>query len=133
MYEMLQNESQSTVKKQNPAIVKDDSFRWFARLLFEGKILPELSQLLPSLNEEPVVITRRKPQKKVTLLVSALSNAGVDSVKALQKHWAEKDDKFLFRQLKAWVKSDCMEEAKAVWISAVKANINVWRQLGAKS
>lgn len=129
MYEMLQSEDQCKIKKQNPIVVKDDSFRWFGRLLLEGKVLTELSELLPLLNDEPVIITRRKPQKKVTLFVSELSNAGIDSARALQKHWAEFDDKFLFRQLKSWVRADCVDEAKAIWIRAVKTNINIWRRL----
>jgi ATP-dependent RNA helicase DHX37/DHR1 len=121
MYDMIQNESKAAPKKQNPAVVKDDSFRWFARYLLEGKVLHELADLVPLLNEEPSIITRRKPLKKVTLLVSALSDAGVDSSGALQKHWAEKNDKFLFKQLKPWVKSDCLHVAKTIWINAVKS------------
>ena len=127
MYEVLQKEGQNSHNKQNPAFIKDDSFRWFARFLLEGKILPELSDLATLLNEEPSIITRRKPQKKVTLLVSALSSAGVDSAKALQKCWAEQDDKFLFRQLKLWVKDDCVTSAKALWINAVRINVSTWK------
>ena len=127
MYEVLQKEGQNSHNKQNPAFIKDDSFRWFARFLLEGKILPELSDLATLLNEEPSIITRRKPQKKVTLLVSALSSAGVDSAKALQKYWAEQDDKFLFRQLKLWVKDDCVTSAKALWINAVRINVSTWK------
>lgn len=128
MYPLIQGESKDVCKKQNPAVIKDDSFRWFARYLLEGKILEELSSLLPLLNEEPSIITRRKPLKKVTLFVYALSSAGVDSVRALQKHWAENDDKFLFKQLKPWVKSDCVDYAKSMWITAVKRNVEVWKQ-----
>jgi hypothetical protein len=128
MYPLIQGESKDIRKKQNPAVIKDDSFRWFARYLLEGKILEELSNLLPLLNEEPSIITRRKPLKKVTLFVYALSSAGVDSVRALQRHWAENDDKFLFKQLKPWVKSDCVEYAKSTWITAVTRNVEVWKQ-----
>ena len=124
MYKVLETECQNSYKKQNPAFIKDDSFRWFARFLFEGKILPELSDLEPLLNDEPSIITRRKPQKKVILLVSALSSAGVDTAKALQKYWVEQDDKFLFRQLKLWVKDDSVNSAKALWINAVKLNVS---------
>lgn len=125
MYEMIQKDG-CTAK--NSAVVEDDSFRWFARLLLEGRVLHELANLSQLLNEDTAIITRRKPQKKVTLLVSALSTAGVDSARALQKHWAEKDDKFLFKILKLWVKSDCADDAKVLWINAVKSNIDVWRR-----
>jgi hypothetical protein len=62
------------------------------------------------------------------LLVSALSGAGVYSAKALQKHWAETSDKFLFRELKPWVKNGCTKDAKAIWINAVKTNVEVWKR-----
>jgi ATP-dependent RNA helicase DHX37/DHR1 len=124
MYEKVHNGSQ---KKQNSAVMRDDSFRWFGRYLLEGKIFPELSGLLPMLNDEPSIITRRRPAKKVMLLVSALSDAGVDSASALQKHWAEKDDKFLAKALKLWVKRDCMDEAKRIWINNTLTRVNVWK------
>jgi ATP-dependent RNA helicase DHX37/DHR1 len=126
MYEMIQNESQAESKKQNPALVKDDSFRWFARLLLEGKIIPELTGLSSLLNEDPSIITRRKPMKRATLLVSALSDEGVDSARALQKHWAEKDDKFLAKYLKAWVRDECLDNAKTMWINAVECTKTKW-------
>ncbi len=64
---------------------------------------------------------------KVALLVSALLNAGVDSAAALRKHWAETDNKFLFKHLKNWIKADRVEDAKRLWMDAVKENIKVWR------
>lgn len=127
MYELIQKESQSDKKKQTSAVMQDDSFRWFARYLLEGKVITELSGLPPLLNDEPSIITRRKPSKKATLLVSALSDAGVDSAAALRKHWAEKDNKFLFKALKPWVKRDSVDDVKTIWINAVTKHIEVWR------
>ena len=108
--------------------MQDDSFRWFARYVLEGKVFSELSGLLAMLNDEPAIITRRRPSKKVTLLVSALSQSSIDSAAALQKHWAEKDNKFLFKELKPWIKKDCVDEAKRTWIAAVNARVGAWRQ-----
>merc|ERR1712176_492946 len=51
----------------------DDSFRWFARFLLEGKVIPELKGLDAMLNDSPTAITRRTPVSKVAVLVSALS------------------------------------------------------------
>ena len=132
MYDMIQKESKKTDqrKKQNSAAMQDDSFRWFARYLLEGKVIPELSGLSSLLNDESAIITRRKPAKKVLMIVSALSDAGVDSAAALQKHWAEKDNKFLFKALKPWVKSNLVEEAKQLWIAAVTSNVDVWKNRG---
>ena len=127
MYDTVKKDGQSNQKKQSSAVMQDDSFRWFARYLFEGKVLSELSGLLAMLNDEPAIITRRRPSKKVTLLVSALSQSGIDSAAALQKHWAEKDNKFLFKELKPWIKKDCVDGAKRTWISAVNARVGAWR------
>ena len=131
MYETIQKDgADKTKKKQSSSAMQDDSFRWFARYLLEGKVLPELEGLADMLNDEPTIITRRKLVKKVMLIVSALSDAGVDSARALRKHWAEKDDKFLFKALKPWVTSDCSENAKQMWIAAVKSNIKAWKNEG---
>ncbi|KAL7458181.1 hypothetical protein ACHAWC_009726 [Mediolabrus comicus] len=128
MYDVVKKEGQSGQRKQTSAVMTDDSYRWFARYLFEGKVFTELSGLLTLLNDEPSIITRRRPSKKVTLLVSALSQNGIDSAAALQKHWAENDNKFLFKALKPWVKKDCIDEAKQIWITAVKSQVEAWRE-----
>ena len=130
MYELVQKQSSSDQRKQTSAVMHDDSYRWFARYLLEGKVLPELSGLSSMLNDEPAIITRRKPMKKVMVFVSTLSDAGVDSASALRKHWAEKDDKFLFKVLKPWVIENDSEKVKRLWIAAVASNINVWRSRG---
>ena len=130
MYDLLEKEKSTDQRKQSSAVIKDDSFRWFARFLLEGKVLSELSGLLPMLNDEPAIITRRKPIKKVVIIVSTLSEAGVDSAAALRKHWAEKDDKFLFKAIKPWVTQESAEDAKRIWIDAVTTNIKVWNNKG---
>lgn len=124
--EMFEALHSSDTKKSGHFLV-DDSFRWFARFLLEGKVLPELSGLTEMLNDEPSIITRKKPMKKVALLVSALSSAGVDSAGALRKHWAEVDDKFLFSHLKSWTKGEHKAEVKCMWIAAVKSNVKQWK------
>ena len=110
------------------AFLADDSFRWFARFLLEGKVLVELKDLSSMLNDDPAIISRRKPVQKVALLVSNLANAGIDSAAALRKHWAEKDSKFLFKLMKSWAQKDRTGEVKKLWISAMKANVKKWRE-----
>ncbi|KAL7443952.1 hypothetical protein ACHAXM_010962 [Skeletonema potamos] len=127
MNDILKKDGQSSQTKRSSAVMPDDSFRWFARYLFEGKVFSELSGLLAMLNDEPSIITRRRPSKKVALLVSALSRSGIDSAASLQKHWAEKDNKFLFKELKPWIKKDCVEVAKQNWIVAVNTRVEEWR------
>jgi len=123
MFDALQR---ADAKKSGHFLV-DDSFRWFARFLLEGKVLSDLSGLSDMLNDEPSIITRKKPMKKVALLVSALSAAGIDSAGALRKHWAEVDDKFLFPLLKSWTKAENKADVKRMWIAAVKTNVKQWK------
>jgi hypothetical protein len=123
MYDALQTPE----GKRNTRFMSDDSFRWFARYLFEGKVLPQLN-LTEVLNDAPSIITRNTPVKKVALVVSALSGAGVDSAAALRRHWAEVNDKFLFGTMKAWIKLERVDEFKQLWISTVKENVRSWKE-----
>ena len=111
------------LKYKGGQFTAEDSFRWFARFLLEGKVISELRGLKAMLNDPPGIITRRSPLAKVGLLVSELSDAGIDSATALRKHWADSDNKFLFKCIKSWVKSQYHSEAKKLWIAAVKKNI----------
>ena len=122
MYSTLQK-----VGKQSTHFLVDDSFRWFARFLLEGKVLPELLNLTAFLNDDPSVITRKVPVSKVALLVSTLSSAGIDSGQALRKHWAEVDDKFLFKNLRTWTKPENAAEVKHIWMTTVQTNIKRWK------
>lgn len=124
MYDRLQ----SSAGKQGNDFLRDDSFRWFARFLLEGKIFAELAPLEDMLTDRPVVITQRTPSAKVSLLVSALAGAGVDSASALRKHLAETDDKFLVKNLKSWIKKNRQSEAKKLWIGTVNKQIQLWKQ-----
>jgi len=124
MYEVLQ----SPEAKSSSGFVPDDSFRWFARFLLEGKVMIELTGLEELLNDSPALITRKTPSSKVTMLVSSLAGAGIDSRSALRKHWAEQDDKFLFKQLKNWIKREHHPQAKKIWIDAVRKNIKKWEE-----
>jgi len=110
------------------AFLSDDSFRFFARFLLEGRVLDELKELPSLLNDDPAIISRRKPVQKVALLVSSLASAGIDSGAALRKHWAEKDSKFLFKIMKSWAKKDGVSDVKTLWIQAVQSNVKRWRE-----
>jgi len=125
MYEALN----SINGKETGDFLRDDSFRWFARFLWEGKIMSEFSGLHQFMNDRPSLITQKTPSSKVNMLVSVLSRAGVDSASALRKHWSEKDDKFLFLQLKNWIKREHHPEAKKIWIEGVRQNVKKWRDI----
>ena len=79
------------------------------------------------LNDNPGIITRKKPVSKIALLISSLSSNGISTAEALINHWAEKDSKFLFKNLKSWVVKEKSPEAKKLWISLVKKKILEWK------
>ena len=117
----------STDRKENHNFLRDDSFRWFARFLWEGKIIPEFAELKAFMNDSPSLLTQKSPSAKVNILISELSSAGVDSASALRKHWSETDDKFLFLQLKHWIRRECRSQAKKIWVEGVRQNVKKWR------
>lgn len=123
MYEALN----SLDGKGSHNFLRDDSFRWFARFLWEGKIISEFADLKNFMNDSPSLLTQKIPSPKVNILISELSKAGVDSARALRKHWAEKDDKFLFLQLKNWIRNEYRSQAKKIWVEGVRQNIKRWR------
>jgi ATP-dependent RNA helicase DHX37/DHR1 len=137
MYTTLQQQSINSC-----VYMPDDSFRWFARFLLEGKVFLDLKDVVDTYNDHPSMITRRSASgastssshvTKVTLLVSALSNAGIDNAAALRKHWAENDSKFLFNIMKRWVKPEHTISFQKVWIKSVKENAHIWKsQRGTK-
>jgi ATP-dependent RNA helicase DHX37/DHR1 len=113
----------------NKTYLVDDSFRFFARFLLEGKVLPELKEIADCWNDDPAIITRKTPIRKVALLVAALSSEGVDSAGALRQHWCETDRKFLFQLLiKSWTKPEHVEKVKKVWMETVKLNAQLWKK-----
>ena len=109
-------------------IMSDDPYRWFARCLLEGKVFKELKDLKGMLNEDPSVITRKKASSKIALLVSSLSGKDISCAEALTKYWAEGNNKFLFKNLRSWVKKENASEVKEMWISMVKSKVSAWRE-----
>ena len=86
----------------------------------EGKVVEELKELTPFLNDSPSIMTSKTPVGKVGLITSALSDAEIDSCSKLLRHWAVVDNKFLFKTLKKWVKPEFTSQAKRLWIESVK-------------
>ena len=105
------------------AITLYDSYQWFARFLLEGKIIKELKGLPAMLNEDPSIFTKKKPLSKVANFLSSLSDNKIDSVETLTRYWVEKDQKFLYKQLKSWIKKQDTSQAKKLWIDTVKRRV----------
>jgi hypothetical protein len=106
--------------KNKNVFTEDDLYRWFGRLLLEGKIFSELKPLEDMLNDPPTVITRKISSTKVVVLVSALSRHGICTKRALLQHWSSVDDKFLFSIMKQWIRSDRTAAFKTLWINLVQ-------------
>lgn len=111
----------------NKNVTSYDAYRWFARFLLEGKIIKELKCLSSLLNEDPTVFTKKKPLSKVASFLSCLSDNNIDSEAALIRHWSEKDQKFLYKQLKSWIKKEQTAKAKKIWIDVVKGKTLEWQ------
>ncbi len=91
----------ATCKGHCSFLSKKDSFRWFERFLLEGKVIEELRDLPPLLNDSSSIFTSRDTAAKVVVVASARADAGVDNGSALRKRClAEIDELFLFRELK---------------------------------
>jgi len=124
----IQVKIEDALQNGSKQLMSDDPCRWFARYLLEGKVFEELQSLKGLLNDDPGIITRKKPSSKVGLLVSALSGNGISSAEALIKHWAEEDSQFLFKNLKSWVKKENAPEVKRLWIDTVKSKVSTWKE-----
>ena len=124
----IQVKMDDALRKGSKNIMSDDPYRWFARYLLEGKVFKELKSLKGFLNDDPSIITRKKPSTKIGLLVSTLSGNGISSADDLIKYWVEKDSKFLFKNLKSWVKKENASEVKKMWIDMVKKRTVEWSE-----
>lgn len=83
-------------------------------------MFPDFKELASYLNDSPAIMTSKTPKAKVALIASALSDAGIDCASKLRQHWANEDNKFLFKALKSWVKPQFASQAKKLWIDVVK-------------
>jgi hypothetical protein len=115
--------------RNNSCFSPDDTYRWFARFLLEGKIIDGLKGFDSFLNESPSLLTQKSMSKKAILLVSALSDKDIDGAHDLLHHWSNVDDKFLFKYLKGWVREEQAEDAKAMWIAAVTKAVKSFKAL----
>jgi len=98
---------------------QDEVYRWFARLLLEGKVCRPFLKLSQEgaewcLNDPPAMITHRKPVRKVLEMIQPLREMGVSSRAGLEEMWS-KDKKFLRSSVEKWVKPQYLPLLKQVW------------------
>lgn len=103
-----------------------DKYRWFAKFLLDGDVLPELRALALSgaLKEPSQTLLRKKFDKKIQLLVTKLQSRQVASRRALAAQWRAEGGKksggsFLKPELRAWVRDSHLATFDAVWAKAV--------------
>jgi ATP-dependent RNA helicase DHX37/DHR1 len=95
-------------------------YRWFARFLLEGKVVPVLAQLTEQLKINPNWITGNHLDKRIMLLISALQTKQVSSRAQLRRVWAEGGADFLFREVRSCVRDAQHHVLEHIWPVAVK-------------
>ncbi len=96
-------------------------YRWFARFLVEGKVVPELEAITPHLSSSSVLITGHSSySKKVQTLVRPLLTSHICSRSALISKLKE-DKFFLFQALKIWIEPNFHIQFQKLWSQLVLA------------
>ena len=93
-----------------------DRYKWFARFLLEGKVVPALAKFVPFLLSAPVTMikTWAKLQPRTEVLLSELVSGKADSKTALEAAW-KKDPKFLLAAFKQWIPQSKYGELSLMW------------------
>ncbi|KAF1328217.1 Atp-dependent RNA helicase, partial [Globisporangium splendens] len=82
-------------------------YRWFAKFVLDGQVIPGLKPFSGSALKEPShMLIRKKFDKKIQLLVHKLQKHQVGSRAQLVAMWRDEDATFLRTELKAWIKDD---------------------------
>uniref|UniRef100_K3W5Y1 RNA helicase n=1 Tax=Globisporangium ultimum (strain ATCC 200006 / CBS 805.95 / DAOM BR144) TaxID=431595 RepID=K3W5Y1_GLOUD len=82
-------------------------YRWFAKFVLDGQVIPGLKPFSGSALREPShMLIRKKFDKKIQLLVHKLQKHKVGSRAQLIAMWRDQDATFLRTELKAWIKDD---------------------------
>ena len=99
----------------------DEPFRWFARCLLEGSVLPELmvggaSAVLSrdKLKDAPIALTQMKPNARVSGLLRALVTRDVHSRKTLLMA-LQTDPQFLSSEIQEFLAVDSRKEFRKQW------------------
>ncbi|CAN0147330.1 unnamed protein product [Discosporangium mesarthrocarpum] len=101
--------------------VPDLVYRWFARLLLEGKVHGTLAELSDGLvlNDPPALVTLERPVTKVAALLTTLRREGVCSLPGLQEKW-RRDPSFLKGAVQLWVRVEGRPTFEVAWQAAIK-------------
>ncbi|CAM9599613.1 unnamed protein product [Choristocarpus tenellus] len=100
--------------------VPDTVYRWFGRLLLEGKVEGTLVELRVGgfLNDPPALLTLERPAGKVSALLSGLRQARICGLPGLREKWRH-DPSFLKDAVRLWVRSEGRPVFEKAWRVAI--------------
>lgn len=91
-------------------------YRWFAKFLLDGQVIPALQVISSHLKEPSASLVRKKHDKKIQLLVSALQNAAIASKQDLLVRWQMRGQgTFLQAELRAWIRDEFHAVLQREW------------------
>ncbi|KAK3752383.1 hypothetical protein QZH41_008586, partial [Actinostola sp. cb2023] len=93
-----------------------ERFKWFARFLLEGKVIPALQKYVPFLLGTPMSMIKSwsKLQPRTEVLLSELVSANADSREGLLQAF-KADEKFLLNAFKQWIPKSKHKDLADFW------------------
>ena len=93
-----------------------EKYKWFARFLLEGKVVPALGNFVPFLLSAPVTMIKSwaKLQPRTEVLLSELVSESVDTAASLHAAW-RRDSRFLLAAFKQWIPQSKHGELILMW------------------
>lgn len=95
---------------------KEDAavFKWVARLLLEGKILPQVGILTSFYASSPAMINKPQIPVKAVTLIQALKKEGIVSKKTLMAAW-KRNASYLRAEIAVWVLPRYQSAVQLIW------------------
>ncbi|KAI9918342.1 hypothetical protein PsorP6_012060 [Peronosclerospora sorghi] len=101
-----------------------NKFRWFAKCLLDGHVVPSLLPFATVLKEPSATLIRKKFDKKIQLLVAKLQQKRVASRRALVTEWSRpRGHCFLKTELQNWIQDAHQAAFDQAWSSIVTAAV----------
>ncbi|XP_046579366.1 probable ATP-dependent RNA helicase DHX37 [Haliotis rubra] len=93
-----------------------DRYKWFARFLLEGQVVPQMKQFVPTLLSTPSTMVKSwaRLQPRTETLLSALVEEGVDCLSALTTVWRSKPN-YLLEAYLEWLPEALHGKVKLKW------------------
>lgn len=105
----------------NRSLTFNDGYAWFARLLLEGKVLPEFDALRGMLRQDTTNITHIKVRPKaVQGLLAAVQSSDLMSRKQLFQAWCDRGPRFLWSSVQPLVRPERVTEAERLWVATAR-------------